>query len=55
MTAADNEMRQKLSLLIDRVNARYGGCAIAFGLFAPDVRAFKGDAAFRRVPERWEF
>jgi hypothetical protein len=26
-----------------------------FGLFPPDVRAFKGHAAFHRVPESWEF
>ena len=47
--------RQKLSPLIDRINDRYGRCAIGFGLFPPDVRAFKGHAAFHRVPERWEF
>jgi hypothetical protein len=29
--------------------------AIGFGLFPPDVRAFKGHAAFHRVPESWEF
>jgi hypothetical protein len=43
--AADNHMRQKLSPLIDRINDRYGRCAIGFGLFPPDVRAFKGHAA----------
>ena len=53
--AADNHRRQKLSPLIDRINDRYGRCAIGFGLFSPDVRAFKGHAAFHRVPERWEF
>jgi hypothetical protein len=53
--AADNHRRQKLSPLIDRINDRYGRCAIGFGLFPPDVRAFKGHAAFHRVPERWEF
>jgi nucleotidyltransferase/DNA polymerase involved in DNA repair len=53
--AADNQRRQKLSPLIDRINDRYGRCAIGFGLFPPDVRAFKGHAAFNRVPERWEF
>ena len=47
--------RQKLSPLIDRINTRYGRGAIGFGLFPPDVRAFKGHAAFYRVPERWEF
>jgi hypothetical protein len=41
--------------LIDRINDRYGRCAIGFGLLPPDVRAFKGHAAFDRVPERWEF
>ena len=53
--AADNHRRQKLSPLIDRINDRYGRCAIGFGLFPPDVRAFKRHAAFHRVPERWEF
>ena len=47
--------RKKLSPLIDRINDRYGRCAIGFGLFPPDVRAFKGYAAFQRVPESWEF
>ena len=53
--AADNHRRQKLSPLIDRINDRYGRRAIGFGLFPPDVRAFKGHAGFNRVPERWEF
>ena len=53
--ATDNDRRQKLSPLIDRINDRYGRCAIGFGLFPPDVRAFKGHAGFNRVPERWEF
>jgi DNA polymerase IV len=53
--APDNHRRQKLSPLIDRINDRYGRCAIGFGLFPRDVQAFKGHAAFRRVPERWEF
>jgi hypothetical protein len=52
---AANQRRQKLPPLIDRINYRYGRCAIGFGLFPPDVRAFKGHAAFHRVPERWEF
>jgi DNA polymerase-4 len=52
---AANQRRQRLSPLIDRINDRYGRCAIGFGLFPPDVRAFKGHAAFHRVPERWEF
>jgi DNA polymerase IV len=46
---------QKLSPLIDRINDRYGRCAIGFGLLPPAVRAFKGHAAFHRVPEGWEF
>jgi DNA polymerase-4 len=53
--APDNHRRQKLSPLIDRINDRYGRCAIGFGLFPPDVRGLKGHAAFHRVPERWEF
>jgi hypothetical protein len=53
--AADNDRRQKLSPLIDRINDRYGRCSIGFGLFPRDVRAFKGHAAFHRVPERSEF
>jgi DNA polymerase IV len=52
---AAGERRQKLSPLIDRINDRYGRCAIGFGLFPPDVRVFKGHAAFHRVPESWEF
>jgi hypothetical protein len=53
--AADNHRRQKLSPLIDRINDRYGRCSIGFGLFPRGERAFKGHAAFHRVPERWEF
>ena len=52
---ADSRRRQKLSPLIDRINGRYGRGAIGFGLRPPTVRAFSGHAAFRRVPERWEF
>ena len=52
---AANPRRQKLSPMIDRINDRYGRCAIGFGLLPPDVLAFKGHAAFHRVPERWEF
>jgi len=48
-------MRQKLSPLVDRINDRYGHCAIGFGLFPPNVRAFKGYAAFHRVPKSREF
>jgi DNA polymerase IV len=40
----DAARRQKLSPLIDRINDRYGRCAIGFGLMPPDVRAFKGHA-----------
>ena len=53
--AADNDRRQKLSPLVDRINDRYGRCSIGFGLFPADVRAFKGHAAFHRLPESWEF
>jgi DNA polymerase-4 len=53
--APDTDRRQKLSPLVDRINDRYGRCAIGFGLFPPGVRAFKGHAAFHRVPESWEF
>ena len=52
---ADDGRRQKLSPLIDRINDRYGRCAIGFGHFPPGVRAIKGHAAYHRVPERWEF
>jgi hypothetical protein len=52
---AGDPKRQNLSPLIDRINDRYGRCAIGFGLLPPDVRAFKGHAAFHRVPEAWEF
>jgi len=38
-----------------RINDRCGRCSIGFGLFPSDVRAFKGHAAFHRVPEKWEF
>jgi DNA polymerase-4 len=53
--AADTDRRQKLSPLVDRINDRYGRYSIGFGLYPSDVRAFKGHAAFHRVPERWEF
>jgi hypothetical protein len=36
-------------------NGRYGRGAIGFGLLPPVIQAFRGHAAFRRVPERWEF
>jgi DNA polymerase IV len=51
----EHHKRQKLSPMIDRINDRYGRGAIGFGLLPTDVRAFRGHAAFRRVPERWEF
>jgi DNA polymerase-4 len=51
----EHHKRQKLSPVIDRINDRYGRGAIGFGLLPADVRAFRGHAAFRRVPERWEF
>jgi hypothetical protein len=35
--AADNHRRQKLSPLIDRINDRYGRCAIGFGLFRKNI------------------
>jgi hypothetical protein len=53
--APDHQRRRKLSPLVDRINDRYGRCTIGFGLFPPSVRAFKGHAAFHRVPEKWEF
>jgi DNA polymerase-4 len=52
---ADNRRRQKLSPLVDRINERYDRCTIGFGLLPPEVREFKGHAAFQRVPESWEF
>jgi len=55
LPAADNNRHQELSPLVDRINDRYGRSAIGFGLFPADVRAFKGHAAFHRVPEGWEF
>ena len=51
----EQQKRQRLSPLIDQINDRYGRGAVGFGLFPADVRAFRGHAAFRRVPERWEF
>jgi hypothetical protein len=53
--AANNRRRQKLSPLVDRINDRYGRSTIGFGLLPPEVRAFKGHAAFQRVPESWGF
>jgi hypothetical protein len=51
---AASQRHQKLSPLIVRTN-RYGRGAIGFGLLPPTMRDFSGHAAFRRVPERWEF
>jgi DNA polymerase-4 len=51
----EHQNRQKLSPVVDRINDRYGRGAIGFGLLPADVRAFRGHAAFRRVPEAWEF
>lgn len=53
--AAGNAGHQQLSPMVDRINRRYGRCTIGFGLFPSEVREFKGHAAFRRVPESWEF
>jgi hypothetical protein len=47
--------RDMAKIGIDRINDRYGRCAIGFGLLPPEVRTFKGHAAFHRVPESWEF
>ena len=52
---AANERRHRLSPVIDRINDRYGRYAVGFGLLPPEVREFKGHAAFQRVPEGWEF
>jgi hypothetical protein len=46
--AVDNHRRRRLSPLIDRINGRYGHCAIGFGLFPPDERV-QEHAAFHRV------
>jgi hypothetical protein len=51
----DHHKHQKLLLVVDRINDRYGRGATGFGLLPPDVRAFRGHAAFHRVPEAWEF
>jgi hypothetical protein len=51
----EHQKRQKLSPVVDRINDRYGRGAIGFGLVPADVRAFRGHAAFQRVPEIWEF
>ncbi len=51
----EHQKRQRLSPVVDRINDRYGRGAIGFGLVPADVRAFRGHAAFQRVPEAWEF
>jgi DNA polymerase-4 len=51
----EHHRRRKLSPVVDRINDRYGRGAIGFGLVPADVRTFRGHAAFRRVPEAWEF
>jgi hypothetical protein len=51
----EHQKRQRLSPLIDRINDRYGRGTVGFGLLPPDVRAFRGHAAFDPVPESWEF
>jgi DNA polymerase-4 len=51
----EQQKRQKLSPVVDRINDRYGRGAIGFGLLPPNVRGFRGHAAFHRVPEAWEF
>jgi DNA polymerase-4 len=51
----EHHRRQKLSPVVDRINDRYGRGAIGFGLLPAGVRGFRGHAAFRRVPEAWEF
>ena len=53
--ASGSQGHQQLSPLVDRITRRYGRCTIGFGLFPSEVREFKGHAAFRRVPESWEF
>jgi hypothetical protein len=53
--AADTHRRQKLSPLIDRINDRYGRCAIGFGLLPPEVRAFKGMRRFTRCRRAGSF
>jgi DNA polymerase-4 len=52
---ASNPRHLRLSLLIDRINRRYGRNTIGFGHVPAQVRQFNGHAAFQRVPESWEF
>jgi hypothetical protein len=46
----EHQKRQKLLPLIDQIKDRYGRGAVGFGLLPPGVRAFRGHAAFHRVP-----
>jgi DNA polymerase-4 len=50
-----NPQHNKLSSLMDTINARYGRGTIGFGSFSSTVQAFKGHASFQRVPEEFEF
>jgi len=52
---ADNNRRQSLSPLLDKINRRYGRGAIAFGKPSDQINRFTGHAAFQRVPEELEF
>lgn len=52
---ASDPRREKLSPLVDRINSKFGRGAVGFGLISSKVREFRGHAAFRRVPEEWEF
>jgi hypothetical protein len=45
--AADNHRRQKLSPLIDRINDRYGRCAICFRPMCGRSRAMRVQARAR--------
>jgi hypothetical protein len=44
-----------VSVVGSTISNRYGRCVIGFGLLPPEVRAFKGHAAFQRAPEKWEY
>jgi len=50
--AADNHRRQKLSPLVDRINDRYGRCAIGFGLFPPRPTCARSRATPRSSERR---
>jgi hypothetical protein len=51
----ETETGTKLSTVVDKLNRRYGRRVLTFGVMPPTVRAFAGHAAFRRVPESWDF